>query len=363
MNWVELQVSSNFSFLRGASHPEEYVFEAAQLGYKGIAITDLNTLGGVVRAHTAAKNCEIRFIAGSHVRLGTLSVLAYPSSREGYANLCSILTLGNRRGEKGECLLSTDDFLNNARDLVCILVPPCFDSLHDREIIGKDVFWEQSELFKDVLPEGCLSIAFTRNYDRQNSSHLESVKSEARARGISLAAVNDIHYHVPGRKPLQDVLACIRNKCAIEKAGFLLLKNSDRHLKDPLEIAHLYRTEPEAMRRTLEIEEMTRGFSLDDLKYEYPDEICPQGKSPLEYLKELTWEGAKSRYQAGVSEKVRKLLEQEYALIEELNYEKYFLTCHDIVRFARSKGILCQGRGAAENSAVCFCLGITSVDP
>ncbi len=363
MNWVELQVLSNFSFLRGASHPEEYVFEAVQHGYKAIAVTDLNTFGGTVRAHVAAKAGGIRFIAGVHLRLGALSVLAYPASREGYAQLCTLLTLGNRRGEKGECILSAEDFLNHARDVVCILIPPCFDALQDREIIDNDLFWKHSLLFKETLPEGFLSIAFTRNYDQRNICRLEPVKAGARASGLPLVAVNDIYYHAPDRKPLQDVLTCIRNKCTVEKAGFLLLKNSDRHLKDPSWIAHLYRAEPEAVRRTLEIEEMTRGFSLDDLKYEYPDEICPEGKSPLEYLRELTWEGAEARYPGGVSEKVTRLLDQEFALIEELGYEKYFLTCHDIVRFARSKGILCQGRGAAANSAVCFCLGITSVDP
>lgn len=399
--WVEPQITSNFSFLRGASHPEELVFEAYRLGFRAVAITDLNTLAGVVRAHSAAKNTGIRFIAGARLslfsafdehespdELSMISVLAYPMSWEGYGRLCSILTTGKRRALGGGCYLTVVDFLDNAKDIACVLIPPQIDSLQKekhllvpdflkseaciapdvtREFICNpkhDTFFESAlQRFRDGVPREALSVAFSRSYEGIPSGRLEAIKETAGRLRIPLMAVNDILYHAPERKPLQDVLTCIRNKCTVRDAGFLLSKNSDHHLKKVEEIFRIYRNEPEAVKRAVDLEALTAGFSLDLLRYEYPDEICPAGKSPFEHLKDLAWQGARERYPEGVSEKVAGLLDQEFSLIRELQYEKYFLTCHDIVRYARSLGILCQGRGAAANSAVCYCLGITSVDP
>ncbi|NMC62415.1 MAG: error-prone DNA polymerase [SAR324 cluster bacterium] len=428
--WAELQVTSNFSFLRGGSHPEELVFEAERFGYRAIALTDLNTLAGIVRAHVAAKGSGLRFIVGArltlfesetgesgpsqksrssskdhkmwdtasararHVVSGSafgrllrqpppmISVLVYPTSREAYASLCRILSIGKRRAAKGECYLFIEDFLQNQKDLACILIPPSIDILQDeRHLLAPEFSIEESnlttlnvestqkffdkacKLFLDSLSNEYLSLAFTKNYDKKNQAVLKQIKESSAAFKIPLVVVNDIYYHTSERKALQDVLCCIRNHCTIQSAGFRLLKNSNRHLKSTSEIARIYKDEPKALNRVLDIEEMTRGFSLDELKYEYPDEICPNNKTPFAYLKELTWKGAKKLYPNGISAKTKSLLQQEFKLIKELNYEKYFLTCYDIVRFARSRDILCQGRGAAANSAVCFCLGITSVDP
>ena len=373
-SWVELQVMSNFSFLRGASHPEELISEASQSGYHAVALTDLNTVGGIVRAHAAAEITGIRFITGAQISLlesfepnvepegPYLQVLVYPTTRDGYGALCSILTLGKRRAAKGACLLSIEDFLTAQKDLLCILIPPFFDEISHRKLSFGD-FGKYCRLFRESLRKDYLSIAITRNYDHHTPSIFEQIKREAGIISVPLVAANNVYYHSPSRKPLQDVLSCIREKCSVHEAGFRLLKNSCRHLKDPSFIKHIYRDEPEAVTRTLTIEEMTRGFSLNLLKYEYPDEICPENRAPLEYLRELTLQGAQDRYPEGLTDRVRSLLEDELSLIHELQYEKYFLTCHDIVRFARSRGILCQGRGAAANSAVCFCLGITSVDP
>lgn len=363
--YAELYTTSNFSFLHGASHPEELVTQAQALGYYALGISDCNTLAGIVRAHTVAKELGIPLLIGSRLILqGGFSVLAYPATREAYGNLCSLLTIGNRRASKGECFLKIEDLLQYHRDLVLILIPPFF-APHSSRITPEQeaCFVECSRRIRSSVDTAMLSIAAVRNYSNLSHRHLQKTAAIAAELSLPLIATNAVLYHSPQRRPLQDVLTCIRNKCTVTQAGFLLQQNAEAYLKPLQEVQRLFRDLPHAIKRTIEVAEMAKSFSLDQLRYEYPDEICPEEKTPLEYLRELTLLGAGEKFPAGVPEKVSKLLDEELQLIHELGYEKYFLTCYDIVTFARQRQILCQGRGAAANSAVCFCLGITSVDP
>ena len=375
-DYAELQVTTNFSFLQGASSPEELIERAAELKYRAIGITDHNTLAGIVRAHSAAKSAGIKYLVGCCLDLECdaalvpcnisapflISILVYPPNRAAYGRLCALLTLGKGRAPKGGCLLKLSDFLSCCRDFVCILAPPKL-SWKDSQAVNTP-FFEAAKIIRAGLPsKKLLFAALTKSYLNHKQDHSAFAAEIARNLGIPLVAVNNACYHIPERRPLQDVLTCIRNKCSIKQAGFALYQNAERYLKSPPEICRLFRENPSAVARTLEIAEMAGGFSLDELKYEYPAELCPEGQKPLEYLANLAWRGANERYPKGVPDKVKKLISEELKLIHELDYEKYFLTCHDIVKFARQKGILCQGRGAAANSAVCFCLGITSVDP
>lgn len=389
--YVELQVTSNYSFLRGGSHPEELVSEAARLGTTGIAITDHNTLAGIVRAYRVAKELPLQFIVGARLdilfannnsteleklqsstsirqdsRSGlTQSVLAYPISRKGYANLCKLLTIGKTRAKKGECILALDDLLQYQQDLALSLAAP---TLLETPSSSSHFNIERFLKFADNLISNfsrpkLLSFIVSNNYRSQNKRYTEEVLKLGKKWNIAPVVTNDVYYHVASRKKLQDVLTCIREHCTIKSAGFRLLQNSERHLKSPAEMYRLFSHLPYALKRTLEIAEMAQGFSLSHLKYEYPNEICPGGMSPTQYLKMITILGIENRYPHGVPTKVLSLINAELRLIEELDYEKYFLTCYDIVQFAQSQGILCQGRGAAANSAVCYALGITAVDP
>lgn len=375
--YCELFVTSNFSFLCGASQPEELMQRAAQLGLRGIGLTDCNTLAGVVRAHTAAKELQVPFLLGCRLVLqyepsikeksltAALSALVYPTTRQAYGALCRLLTLGNRRAPKGHCFLTLDDFLPHTKDMAIILVPPAFLHHAERLSPSQDVnFLAASRRIQESVAEKkALSMALVKIYGNQNHLHIHSALQMAAHLDIPIVACNNVHFHTADRKPVQDVVTCIKNGCSVSQAGFLLQQNSECYLKDGGEIERLFRDIPGALRRSMEIKEMAQSFSLDQLRYEYPDEICPDGKAPLEYLTELTWKGAAERFPDAVPEKVKKLLHEELALIAELRYAKYFLTCYDIVAYARGRHILCQGRGAAANSAVCYCLGITAVDP
>jgi len=377
--YAELETTSNFSFLRGGSHPEELVTRASELGYRALAVTDHATLAGIVRAHSAARDLPLQYIVGSRLTFSffsslnggplaknpipyQFSLLAYPLSREGYGRLCTILTKGKRRAKKGACELVLEDFLEQSQEIAVTLCPPYPQGLPNQ---AKDVaFTDFSKVIKDSLSDPTLiSIALSRDYSHLARRHSDNVLSLSTYLGVPVVATGNVHYHIAGRRPLQDVLTCIREKCTIQSAGFRLLQNAERYLKPPHEIARLFRDIPGALTRTLEIASWCAGFSLDQLRYEYPEEVCPDNRGPAEYLRELVFKGAESRYPDGMPQKVLQTIDQELTLIQELEYEKYFLTCHDIVAFARSRGILCQGRGAAANSAVCFCLGITSVDP
>jgi error-prone DNA polymerase len=351
--YAELQVASNFSFLRGASHPEELVERAAALGYRAIGIADRNSLAGVVRAHAAARKYGLRLLVGARLELEDgQSLLVYPIDRAAYGQLSTLLTLGKRRAPKGECRLTLADFLAHAEGQIAIALPP--------DAPDED-FAAHLTTLRAALGDR-LYLAAHHLYRGDDAARIARLSALADGTSVPLVATNDVHAHTPARRPLQDVLTCIREKSTIETAGFRLFANAERHLKAPGEMARLFRGHESAVVRTVEIAERLQ-FSLDELRYEYPVEPCPDGLAPQEYLVRETWAGAAERYPAGVPERVRAQIEHELALIGQLDYAPYFLTVYDIVRFARGEGILCQGRGSAANSAVCYCLGITAVDP
>jgi error-prone DNA polymerase len=350
--YAELDVTSNFTFLRGGSHPEELVATAKALGHEAIAVADTNTLAGVVRAHIAAKEVGIKFLVGTRLDLQDApKLLAYPTTRAAYGRLCRLLTLGQRRTEKGQCTLFLDDVAAHADGLIFIALP-C-----ERD------FKRQLLRIRKTLPKPTrLYLAARHSYRGNDRARIEALAQLAARTKIPLVATDAVLYHAAHRRPLQDVLTCVREKCTINNAGFHLQANAERHLKPAYEMARLFKGHEAALERSIEIADAC-SFSLDELKYEYPDEPVPEGKSPQSHLEDLTWEGAEWRFPDGISNQVRDTLRKELTLIAELNYAPYFLTVHDIVRYARGIGILCQGRGSAANSAVCYCLAITNVDP
>jgi len=359
MNYTELQVTSNFSFLRGGSHPEELVEQADHLGYKAIAITDRNTLAGIVRAHVAARGKSIRFIPGCRLDLSDgPSLLVYPINMAGYANLSSLLTTGNLRAEKGECHLYRNDVYKYASGMKFIAVPPTmlnadFDFQHD--------FTKALEEYKKMLGDN-LYLAASFTYQGNDHKKLFRLAQLGAQLQIPMVATNDVHYHVCKRRKLQDVLTCIREKCTINTAGFRLYSNAERHLKPAAEMQRLFRQYPEAIQNALQLAESCH-FSLDELKYLYPEEITSEGRTPMEELTHLTWEGAHKQFGETIPAKIKETINMELEFIGRKDYASYFLTVYDYVHEARSRGILCQGRGSAANSVVCYCLGITSVNP
>lgn len=359
MNYSELQVTSNFSFLRGASHPEEMVEQAAALGYTAIAITDRNTLAGIVRAHVAAKKFKIKFIPACRVDLiDGPSLLAFPTDVRAYAKLSNLLTVGNLRTEKGKCELYKADVYQYANGILWTVVPP--DSLSETFELDAAFIKHVIEYRKNLGDD--LSIAATRLYDGADAKRLHRIFELGKELRIPIVATNDVHYHLSQRRELQDVVTCVREKCTIHTAGFRLHANAERYLKPIEEMHRLFRQHPEAVRQTQLIADAC-NFSLDELKYQYPKEITSEGRTPQQELIFLTWQGAHDRFGKSVPEKVKNTIEYELKFIDEMNYAEYFLTVYDIVRYARKLKILCQGRGSAANSAVCYCLGITSVDP
>jgi error-prone DNA polymerase len=355
-DYAELQVTTNFSFLRGGSHAEELVAQAKHLGLHAIAVTDRNTLAGVVRAHIAGKEMGFRIIIGSRLDLtdGT-SLLCYPCDRSAYGRLCSLLTLGQRRAEKGSCTLALDDVAAHQCGMIFIAVPPA--GLPD------ETFETRLHVLKATL-SAPLHLAATMLYTGRDRARLNRLAALARTHGTPLVATNDVLYHHHDRRPLQDVLTCIREKCTIHEAGYRLAANAERYLKPPSEMARLFRGHEHALARTIAIADAC-AFSLDELRYEYPDEPVPRGSTAQKHLEALAWKGAEERYPLGIPSNVRSTIAKELHLIGKLHIAPYFLTVHDIVCFARSqpKPILCQGRGSAANSAVCYCLGVTNVDP
>jgi len=356
-SYAELMVTSNFTFLTGASHPEEYIERAVDLGYRAIALTDTNTLAGIVRAHIHAKTHGIPFIVGCRLTFlepVTARICVYPTTRESYARLCTLLTIGKRRAPKGQCHLTLQDLFDHQADLLAVVDPPAH---LDQMVI--DTITAVRQHFTDDR----LSLAAVRRYGQQDRTRLEQLRHLAEHTRVPLVAANDAAYHRRQRRPLHDVVTCIRHGCTIHDAGRRLQPNAEHHLKSPTMMHRLFAEDPRALARGVEIAQRASAFSLDELRYEYPDEICPHGRPPMAYLRQLTWCGAVERFPQGVNEQIRAQLGHELDLIEELDYAPYFLTVHDIVAFARSRGILCQGRGAAANSAVCYCLGLTAVDP
>jgi error-prone DNA polymerase len=360
--FAEIGVTTNFSFLRGASHPHEIVVQAGLHGLAAIGIADRNTLAGVVRARAGLKHPDMpkgaapKLLVGARLAFadGTPDILAYPTEREAYGRLCRLLSRGKLRAKKGDCELHGADLADHAEGLLFVLMPPkrireeVGATLHRLRALAPDRVW----------------LGATPCYGSDDQRRRARLSELSRVHGVPLLATNDVLYHAPHRRPLQDVLTCIREKVTIEAAGRRLEQNAERHLKPGPEMARLFRDLPEAVAETLRFAARI-AFTLDDLRYEYPDEPVPPGKTPQQHLTDLTWEGAAERYPDGVPADVVKRLNDELALIEALDYARYFLTVHDVVRFAKEAEppILCQGRGSAANSAVCFVLGITAVDP
>ncbi|MBV9653690.1 MAG: error-prone DNA polymerase [Acetobacteraceae bacterium] len=350
--YAELQVTSNYSFLRGASHVEELLLQARHLGLPTLGITDRNSLAGIVRAHQRAEEVGVRLVVGCRLDLsdGT-SVLAYPTDRGAYARLCRLLTLGKGRAGKGGCDLTWGDLAAGGDGLLLILLPDAADAELDMQL---------ARLAADFPGRGYQ--ALTRHFGPNDHVRVYRQAEMAARHGIPAVATGDVLYHVRERRILQDVLTCIREGCTIDDAGCLLERGGDRHLLTPREAGLLFPNHPEAVERTLEIVERCR-FSVAELRYQYPSEVKDSAQTPQEALEALVWQHVPGRYPDGVPDDVLSQLRHELKLIAALEYAPYFLTVRSIVAFARSKEILCQGRGSAANSAICYVLGITSIDP
>jgi error-prone DNA polymerase len=422
VTYAELQVTTNFSFLRGASHGEELVAQAKALGLSTIAVTDRNTLAGVVRAHIAAKQVGLQLIVGARLDLQDApSLLCLPRDRAAYGRLSRLISLGQMRAKKGECTLSLDDVAQHAEGQIFIALPPedwdwrevqamptaevipfrgredvpsPHASLHGERVMlkaclrhgvrgrsisqcqplpltptlspqagrGGVAFEAALRCIKAAVGESPLYLAASHTYRGDDRTRIAALEALAERCVTPLIATGDVLYHAAHRRPLQDVLTCVREGTTIGQAGLKLEANAERHLKPPQEMARLFKGYEAAIARTVQIAGACR-FSLDELVYEYPDEPIPPGKTPQAHLEDLTWEGARWRFPDGLPDKVEALIRRELELIGQLNYAPYFLTVHDIVHFARSQDILCQGRGSAANSAVCYCLAITAVNP
>jgi error-prone DNA polymerase len=358
--YAELQVASAFSFLRGASSPEELAATASVLGLSAIGITDLNSVAGVVRMWDAAKEVGVRLVVGARLsfRDDTPDLLCYPQDRAAWGRLTRLLTIGKGRvphGDTGDaakatnrCFLHYTDLLEHGEGQLLLAVAP------DQLDVG---FRESLQRLQSDF-RGRTFLAASRRYRGDDASRLRAMAELP----LPMVATSDVLYHLPDRRPLQDAMTCIRLGCRIDQAGLALQPNAERHLKSPKEMERLFREYPEAVRRTEDIVERC-GFSLGELAYEYPDEPIPPGLTPDEHLANLTWQGAAVRYPDGIPLHVHDTILKELRIIAQLNYARYFLTVHDIVRYAVSRDILCQGRGSAANSAVCYCLHITAVDP
>ncbi len=344
--YAELHCKTNFSFLEGASHPDELAIRAAELGYAALAITDRNSLAGVVRAHGAAKQIGLKLLIGAEIHsVDACPIVLLATDRRAYGRLSRLITTGRRNAPKGECRLTFDDIAAHSEGLLACVIEQHPDVFRYRELFD-DRCYLLSEL----------------HLGSDDEQQLDQAMRLAKTAKVPLVAAGGVHFHHPARRPLADVLTAVRAGCTVAEAGELLLPNAERFLKSPEDMAELFAKFPAAIKRTIEIADRCT-FSLDELRYEYPEELAPPGESLPEYLARLTWEGARKRYPHGVPDKVRELIEHEFRVINQLKYEAYFLTVWDLVRFARSRGILCQGRGSAANSAVCYCLGVTAVDP
>ncbi|MBX3707399.1 MAG: error-prone DNA polymerase [Pseudomonadales bacterium] len=351
--FAELHCVSNYSFLRGASHPEELVRQAAALGYRALALTDECSFAGVVKAHVAARECGIKLIVGAEFRLhddtDDLHLVLLAPHRSAYGQLGTLITRFRRRAAKGSYLARLADFRWGGRDCLVLWVPGALD-------IGR--LMDQGARLRELFPR--LWIALELFHEADDLDRTAKALTLSMRLGLPLVAANDVHAHARERQPLQDLLTAIRHRTRVAALGSRAFQNAERHLRPLPALAALY--PPELLSESCRIADLCR-FSLDELRYEYPRELVPPHRTPAAYLRELTWAGAAERWPDGVPESVRVLIERELALVGELGYEFFFLTVHDIVQFARSRGILCQGRGSAANSAVCYCLHITEVDP
>jgi error-prone DNA polymerase len=348
--------------LEGASHPDELVARASELGYQALAITDRNSLAGIVRAHAAAKTAGLKLLVGAEITPHDgPPVLLYAPDLAAYRRLCRLITHGRRSASKGECCLSVEDVARHAEGLLAVVLPQRAGNVSDGPQNPSLTLPARWGPYGDLFSRRCY-LAASLHLGADDRRQLDQAIQLSRRLRIPLVATNDVYYHAPERRPLHDVLTAIRHHTTVAELGGRRFPNGEHYLKSPAQMVELFGRCPQALRHGLELAQRCR-FSLDELRYEYPEELSPPGLTPIEHLSRLTWEGATQRYPNGLPEKVRQLLCHELRLIEELHYEAYFLTVWDLVVFARNRGILCQGRGSAANSAVCFCLGITSVDP
>jgi error-prone DNA polymerase len=398
MHYAELHCKTNFSFLEGASHPEELVRQAAELGYRALCVTDRNSLAGVVRAHIAAKEAGLQLVVGGEVTpVDAPPVVLWPTDRASYGRLCRLLTRGRRAAPKGACILKLEDIEEFAEGLIAgvthqppappgvLEASPNLEPSHEILPFTKPPAKPGADgvsLYREIFRDRCYLLA-ELHYGANDAARLAELQRLSREARIPLVAAGDVHYHTPARMVLHDVLTAIRYGTTVAALeGTHLFPNAQRHLRPLDDIRTIFAAAPEALSRTIEIADRCR-FSLDELRYEYPTEAQKgvrtifvaepdrttvrderqNSSDPFFKLTQLTWQGAAERYPGGVPKKIRRQLEYELQLIGELRYESYFLTVWDLVRFARSRNILCQGRGSAANSAVCFCLGVTSVDP
>ncbi|MDE0864163.1 MAG: PHP domain-containing protein, partial [Rubripirellula sp.] len=361
MQYVELHCKSNFSFLSSASHPDELVEYASELGYSGLALTDQASVAGIVRGYAAAKEQGMRYIVGTELHLSDAPpMVLWPTDRTAYGQLCRLISRGRMRAQKGTCELAWKDIVEFSSGMLAGLIPPGKSQrvpASTAKPFSRFLRTDFREVFDD---RGYLFCELHRGVD--DKEHLQRLRELSIGNDVPLVAAGDVHYHTAERMLMHDCITAIHHGTTIDKAHENRFTNSQRHLRSLEEIAALYQDVPEAVERTVEIADRCH-FSLSELRYEYPEEIAPPGMSLIEHLKRLTWEGATARWPKGVPHKVIDLLRHEMQIIQELHYEAYFLTVWDMVRFARQRNILCQGRGSAANSAVCYCLGITNVDP
>ncbi len=383
--YAEFAVTTNFSFLRGGSHPEECVQQALELGLAGLGISDRNSLAGVVRAHLFVRETHVeaeRFKLAIGTRLvfsdGTPDVLAYPKNRAAYGQLTALLTRGNLRAEKGGCLLRIEDLFDHAFDLQLAVMPRSTFVDEDGKqterhyddfgCLDDFALERDAQPFRSLIPRlreasgGPVWLTAAMTYGASMRGDLAWRRQLAVSLHAPLLAVNDVLMHVVERRPLQDVLTAIRLGVTLDEAGRGLEANAERHLKDAAEMARLFSEAPEAIDETLHFLDGL-AFSLDELSGDYPEELREGYATPQEALRAYAYEGAAERFKGDVPDQVKAAIEHELALVGELDYAAYFLTVHDIMRFARTKGILCQGRGSAANSTLCYCLSITDVDP
>lgn len=359
MRYFELHCKTNFSFLCGASHPDELVERAAELGYAGIAITDQTSLAGVVRGWGPAKEFDLKLLIGSEVTpIDGPPIVLWAMDRAGYGRLCRLISRARMRCEKGSAEVYWNDIAEFSQGLLCGLLPHVADPVSG---IEREVPFDQMGLARELFGDrSYLLCELSQGVD--DAGRLEQLVDLANRLNIKPVAAGDVHYHIAERMLLHDCVTAIRLGSTIDQVHASRLSNSQRHLRSQEKIASIYRARPDLIERTMEVANRCT-FRLDELRYEYPEELAPAGKTPIEHLKRLAWEGAKQRWPGGVPERIIEGLRHELQLIEELHYEAYFLTVWDMVRFARQRNILCQGRGSAANSMVCYCLGVTSVDP
>lgn len=371
--YAELHCKTNYSFLTGASHADELVARAIQLGYSALAITDENSLAGVVRAFAAAREHNFKLLIGAElIPQDAPPVVVWAIDRKGYGNLSKLLTVGRRRAPKGHCWLKLDDIADHHENLLAGVVP-MFAGDRDRHshreptdpshpwFFDPNMEQQPHHVYREIFGRRAYLLAelYQGVDDRQR---LQQIKKLSEQTQLPPVAAGDVLYHSSMRMPLHDVITAVKHKTTVALAGDLLLPNAQRHLQAIERRIQQFADLPGAIERTMEISDRCE-FKMDQLRYEYPEELAPEGMTPMEYLIQLIWEGANKRYPDGVSDKVREQINHELKLIDELRYEAYFLTVWDLVRFAREEEILCQGRGSAANSAVCYMLGVTSVDP